>query len=90
MRERRTATLIVVDAGLVCYVSGEIAELSAAMRTATYNAKLNFTVRDVVFDEPPPDLEPGAHVTSGITYRPRTGQALATAQAVLAELREVG
>ena len=61
----------------------------SAMSTAPFNAVLNLRVDQVVFDEPPPDLEPGAFVTSGITYRPRTGAALERARIVLAELRSV-
>ena len=86
MRERGKATLIVVDAGLTCYISGEVKELAPAMRDAPYNAKLSLRVQQIVFDEPPPDLEPGVRVTSGITYSRRTPEALARAQAVLAEL----
>jgi hypothetical protein len=88
MRERGRATLIIVDAGLTCYISGEVKELAPAMRDAPYNAKLNLRVQQVAFDEPPPDLEPGVRVTSGITYSPRTPEALARAKAVLAELLE--
>jgi hypothetical protein len=88
MRERGKATLIVVDAGLVCYISGEAKELLPAMRDAEYNAKLNLRIEQVVFDEPPPDLEPGVRVTSGVTYSPRMPEALARAHAVLAELLE--
>ena len=86
MRERGKATLIIVDAGLTCYISGEVKELASEMRDAPYNAKLNLRVQQVVFDEPPPDLEPGVRVTTGITYSQRTPEALARAQAVLAEL----
>jgi hypothetical protein len=49
---------------------------------------LNLRVEQVVFDEPPPELEPGVGVTSGVTYSPRTPDALARAQAILAELLE--
>ena len=89
MRARGTATLIVVDEGLVCYVRGRVTEVASAMSVAPYNALLNLRVDQVVFDEPPPDLEPGSFVTSGITYRARTGPALERARAVLAELRDV-
>ena len=88
MRERGKATLIVVDEGLVCYIRGPVAELAAAMQTAPYNAALRLRVEEVLFDEPPPDLEPGVAVTSGITYGVRQAQALARARAVLTELRE--
>jgi hypothetical protein len=89
MRARRQATLVIADEGLVCYVRGRVTEVAPAMRVAPYNALLNLQVDQVVFDEPPPDLEPGAFVTSGITYRPRTGSARDRARAVLAELRDV-
>lgn len=89
MRARGAATLIIVDEGLVCYIRGRVSQVAPAMSTAPYNAVLNLRVDQVVFDEPPPDLEPGAFVTSGITYRPRTGAALERARIVLAELRSV-
>ena len=89
MRARGTATLIIVDEGLVCYVRGRVVQVAPAMSVAPYNAAFNMRVDQVVFDEPPPDLEPGAFVTSGITYRSRTGAALERARAVLAELRNV-
>jgi len=88
MRERGTATLILVDRGLVCYVRGSVTEVRPAMRSAPYNAALDLRVDQVVFDEPPPDLEPGAFVTAGMTYSARKPEALARARAVLAELRE--
>lgn len=89
MRARGTATLIVVDEGLACYIRGRVSQVAPAMSTAPYNAILNMRVDQVVFDEPPPDLEPGAFVTSGITYRARTGAALERARSVLEELRAV-
>jgi hypothetical protein len=88
MRERGKATLVIVDAGLVCYISGVVEERVPAMRDAPHNAKLNLRIEQVLFDEPPPDLEPGVRVMSGITYSPRTAGALARAHAVLAELLE--
>ena len=88
MRERGQATLVIVDAGLVCYVSGFVTEFVPAMREAPYNAKLNLRIEQVLFDEASAHLEPGVHVTSGMTCSPRTPGALARAQAVLAELLE--
>ena len=87
MRGRGKATLIVVDKNLSCYIRGVVEQLVPAMACAPFNAMLNLRVDEVTFDEPPPDLEPGAYVTSGVTYRPRTGAPLAQARAVLAELR---
>ena len=87
MRERGKATLIVVDQNLACYVRGVTIEVVPAMASASFNAMLNLRVDEVLFDEAPPDLEPGAFVTGGITYRPRTGASLAQARTVLAELQ---
>ncbi len=71
----------------MCYVRGVVEQVVPAMAAAPFNAMLNLRVDEVTFDEPPPDLEPGAFVTSGVTYRPRSGVPLAQARAVLAELR---
>jgi hypothetical protein len=87
MRERGKATLVITDERLVCYVRGPVTEVAPAMRAATYNAVLQMRVEHVVFDEPPPDLEPGAYLTSGITYHQRTEASLQRARAVLTELR---
>ena len=88
MRERGRATLILAGPGLVCSVRGTVAELAPAMREASYNAKLELHIDQVVFDEPPPELEPGVGVTSGIMYSPRTPEALVRARAILSELLE--
>jgi hypothetical protein len=86
LRARGKATLVIVDTNLVCYVRGAVIEVAGAMQAAPFNAMLELRVNEVTFDEPPPDLEPDAFVTSGITYRPRTGRPLEQARAVLAEL----
>mgnify|MGYP001317806351 CR=1 FL=1 len=88
LRERGKATLIVVDSDLVCYISGTMDAFAPTMREAPYNAKVNIGIEQVVFDAASPDLEPGSDVTSGITYGPRTPEALARAHVVLAELLE--
>lgn len=86
LRERGRATLVVVDAGLVCYINATAEIVELAMRGAPYNAKVTLRIEDVVFDEASPDLEPGVGVTSGITCSPRHAEAAARARAVLAEL----
>jgi hypothetical protein len=88
LRERGKATLIVVDADLVCYINGTVDTFVPAMREAAYNAKVTLRIDQVVFDAASPELEPDAEVTSGITFRPRTAETLARARAVLAELIE--
>jgi hypothetical protein len=87
MRDRGKVTLIVADDRLACYIRGTVSETHPQMASAPYNALLAMRVEHVKFDKAPEDLEPGAFVTSGIRYRPRTGHALDQARAVLAELR---
>ena len=86
LRERGKATLIVVDVDLVCYIRGTVDAVAPSMRESPYNAKLNLRIEQVEFDAASLELEPGADVTSGITYGPRTAEALARAHAVLEEL----
>jgi len=90
MRARGAATLIVVDEGLVCYIRGHVTQAAAAMAASSATARMTMKVDQIVFDEPPPELEAGADVTSGITYRARTGEARKRARAVLAELQRSG
>lgn len=88
MRERRKATLILVDRQLTCYVKGSVEEIASSMRAASFNARLEMHVEQVLVDEPHKALEPDAFVSSGITYVRRNADAVALAHAVLAELRE--
>lgn len=86
LRERGKATLVLVDEQLVCYVRADVKQIVPSMASAAYNARVDLRVEEVLFDEPPQDLEPGAFVTTGITYAARSGDALARARGVLAEL----
>jgi hypothetical protein len=83
------ATLVIVDSGLACYISGPTGVVEPEMRAAPENARVRLDIDQVVFDEASPDLEPDVRVTSGITCSARTGDALASAKAVLAALRRV-
>ena len=86
LRERGKATLVLTDEQLVCYVRASVLQVVPAMAAAPYNARVDLRVEHVTFDEPPPELEPGAFLTTGITYAARTGASLERARAVLAEL----
>ena len=88
LRERGKATFIVVDADLVCYISGMVDAIVPRMRVSPHNAKVSLQVSQVVFDTPSPELESGIEVTGGITYTPRMGEDLEHARAVLDELLE--
>jgi hypothetical protein len=86
LRERKKATLILTDERLACYIRASVQHVDAAMTSAPYNARVDLQVEAVTFDEPPPDLEPGAFITSGIMYAARAGESLERARHVLAEL----
>ena len=86
LRERRKATLILTDQRLACYIRAAVRNVTAGMASAPYNVRVSLQVEQVTFDEPPPDLEPGAFLTAGITYAQRTGESLERARRVLAEL----
>lgn len=88
LRERGKATFIVIDADLVCYISGMVDTIVPAMRVAPHNARVTLQVTQVVFDTPSPELESGVEITAGITYTPRIGEDLERARAVLDELLE--
>src|SRR5437868_11406468 len=56
-RERGKATLIIVDANLVCYVRCSATPVAPVMSAASFNAMMNLRVEHVKFDAPPPDLD---------------------------------
>jgi hypothetical protein len=88
-RREGRLTLIVVDSGTAYYVKGSVRQLTDAMRVTPFNAKLDLQVTEVLADAPNPDLEPGAYISSGITYvNPRRAEEMERARQVLAELRE--
>lgn len=89
MRQNGKLTLVIVDTRAAYYVKGAVEELAGAMRSAPYNAKLNVCVSEVLADEANEELEPGAYVSSGITYvNPQRRTELEKARLVLAELLE--
>jgi hypothetical protein len=89
LRDRHKAVLILTDERLACYIRAAVRQVTSGMPSAPYNARIDLEVEQVTFDEPPPDLEPGAFILSGITYAARTGEALERARRVLAELRQM-
>ena len=88
-RREGRLTLVLVDAGVAYYVKGAVQELSRSMRATPYNTKLGLEIAEVLSDEPNPELEPDACISSGITYvNPRRAEELERARQVLAELSE--
>ena len=88
-RREGRLTLVLVDEGVAYYIKGVVTELARSMRATPYNTKLELNVAEVLKDEPNPELEPGAYISSGITYvNPRRASELERAQQALMELRE--
>lgn len=60
-------TLSIFDERVVYYIKGT-AEIAGQMRSTTHNAMIKVSVEEVLIDQADPVLEPGACITSGITY----------------------
>jgi len=67
---RRTGkvTLSIFDERVTYYIKGTASEVAHEMRCAPYNSQLRMFVEQVLVDYADPDREPGAYITSGITY----------------------
>lgn len=89
MRHNGKATLVIIDERTAYYVKGRAEELKYEMDCAPHNAKLNIRIEQVLADEANEEFEPGAYVSSGVTYRnPNRAAELVKAQEVLRELLE--
>lgn len=91
MRRNGLATLVIIDARSAHYIKGQAVELAPVMRTADWNAAFELRIADVLSDEVNEEYEPGAYVSSGVTYyNPQRAAELEPARALLAELRSIG
>lgn len=89
LRRNGRLTLIVIDERVVYYIKGRAAELAPGMTCAPELSKLQATVETVLADVPDERYEPGAYISSGITYvNPKRLSELVKATRVLAELLE--
>jgi len=89
MRRNGKLTISIIDERIAYYVKGRVEELSREMKCSPHVSKLNLRVEQVLADEANEELEAGAYVASGVTYRNPNGAAeQARAQAVLSELLE--
>ena len=87
IRRNGKLTLVIIDTRVVYYVKGTGTELAGGMRSLPHSAKLNLLVIEVLADEPNDAVEPGAYVSSGITYAsPQRAAGLERAKLVIAEL----
>jgi len=87
MRRNGKATISIIGERVAYYIKGSVAELSAEMVCAPHNSKLNLRIEAILADEANEEFEPGAFVSSGVTYRsPGRAEQLLKAREVLKEL----
>ena len=87
MRRNGKATISIIDERVAYYIKGSVDELQHEMSCAPYNSKLNLKVESVLADEANEEFEPGAYVSSGVTYHsPNRNEQLLKAREILKEL----
>ena len=86
IRRSGNVTILIIDHRLALYVKGLARELNPQMSCSAQNSKLNLTVNQVLADEADEEFEPGAYITSGITYKRSANRAVA--EELLRELLE--
>jgi len=90
LRRTGKVTLVIIDRRVAYYVKATATELRASMIATDWNAAMECRVEQVSIDEPNEELEPGAYVSSGITYvNPNRPAEMARARLVLQELLEI-
>ena len=72
IRQNGKLTLQIIDQRLAYYIKGTAEVLVDEMNCSPGNSKLNLRVEHVLADEANEEFEPGAYITSGITYRRAT------------------
>lgn len=87
MRRNGKATISLIDQRVAYYIKGSVAELKREMFCSPHNSKLNLRVEAVLADEANEEFEPGAYVSSGVTYHsPSRNEQLLKAREVIREL----
>ena len=87
MRRNGKATISIIDQRIAYYIKGSVEELKHEMVCSPHNSKLNLRIEDVLADEANEEFEPGAYVSSGVTYHsPSRNEQLLKAREILKEL----
>ena len=71
VRRNGKLTILVYDERAAYYIKGAVEELAREMHCSPENSKLNLHVEQVLQDEANEEFEPGAYITSGVTYKRR-------------------
>lgn len=69
MRHNGKLTIVIVDERLAYYIKGMVRELAPEMSCSPHNSKLELRVQQVLADEANEEFEPGAYISSGVTYK---------------------
>ena len=69
MRRNGKLTLSIIDEGVAYYIKGTVQELKPELATWPGVAKLNLRVDQVLSDQANENIEAGAYITGGVTYR---------------------
>lgn len=89
MRRNGKATLVIIDERLAVYIKGSVVEGEPQMKSAPENSKLIMRIEQVIADEANEEYEPGAYVSSGVTYRdPNRSKQMLKAKEIIKELLE--
>lgn len=89
LRRSGQVTFVVIDARVAYYVKARASEIAPAMRTTLWNSAFDCRVEQVLSDDVNEEYEPGAYISSGVTYEnPRRPAEMERARALLAELLE--
>src|SRR2546421_1516561 len=87
MRCNGKATISIIDERVAYYIKSSVVEIKREMSCARHNSKLNLHVEEVLADEVNEEFEPGAYVSSGVTYRnPNRAEQILKAREILKEL----
>lgn len=89
MRRNGRLTISIIDERIAYYVKGRVQELQYELACWPPVSKFNLRVEQVLSDQADAQLEPGAYVAGGVTYKnPNWAAERARAQDVLRELLE--
>ena len=87
LRRSGKVTFVIIDERVAYYIKAQAAEIAPAMRATEWNAAFDCRIEQVLADEVNEEYEPGAYVSSGVTYHnPQRAAELERARAVIAEL----
>lgn len=87
IRRNAKLTVVIVDRNITYYVKGTAREIRPSLEGFPYIAAINMAVDQVLEDKASEEFEPGAYISSGITfYNPTKQEFISRGEKVLREL----